>query len=293
MTIASMTGFARAQGRSDDRTWTWEVRSVNSRGLDVRCRYPAGMEAIEIPARERITKRFKRGSIGLNLTMVYTTGQTSVRINYDALDQILTLVPEIQSRLEDYRPPSADGLLALRGVIEMSEEETSEEARNAIETAVLATLDEALDALARTRSEEGARLAPVLADHFDGIIAGCDQAGQLAAAQPAAIYARLREQVAVLADTLPEERLMQEAAVLATKADAREEVDRLRAHCAAGRQLLEDRAPVGRRLDFLCQELNREANTLCSKASDVELTRIGLQLKAGIEQLREQVQNIE
>lgn len=293
MTIASMTGFARAQGRSDDRTWTWEVRSVNSRGLDVRCRYPAGMESIEIPARERVAKRFKRGSIGLNLAMVYTTNQTRVRINHEALDQILALVPEIQGRLVDYRPPSADGLLAMRGIIEISEEELSEEARSATETAVLAALDEALDGLARTRSEEGARLAPVLAAHFDGIIAGCDQAAQVAAGQPAAIYARLKEQVAVLADTLPEDRLMQEAALLATKADAREEVDRLRAHCAAGRQLLEDRAPVGRRLDFLCQELNREANTLCSKAPDVDLTRIGLQLKAGIEQLREQVQNIE
>lgn len=293
MTIVSMTGFARAQGRSDDRTWTWEVRSVNSRGLDVRCRYPAGMESIEIPARERVAKRFKRGSIGLNLTTILTVGQTGVRINHDALDQILGLVPEIHRRLVDYRPSSADGLLALRGVIELSEEELTEEARSATETAVLATLDEALDGLARTRSEEGARLAPVLAAHLDGIISGCDQAVRVAAAQPAAIYARLKEQVAVLADTLPEDRLMQEAALLATKADAREELDRLKAHCAAARQLLEDPAPVGRRLDFLCQEFNREANTLCSKASDVELTRIGLQLKAGIEQLREQVQNIE
>ncbi|MCW5699621.1 MAG: YicC family protein [Rhodospirillales bacterium] len=288
-----MTGFARAQGGSEDRAWTWEVRSVNSRGLDVRCRYPSGRDSIEIAARERVAKRFKRGSVTMNLTMVRSADQSNVRINHALLDQLIELTSDLQRRLVDFRVPSADGLLAIRGVVEVAEEEMSEEARAALDTALLATLEEALDGLERARREEGARLAPVLAGQIDRITDRCNDAAQSSAAQPAAILARLKEQVSVLADTLPEDRLIQEAALLATKADPTEEIDRIRAHCTAARQLLEESAPSGRRLDFLCQELNREANTLCSKAADLELTRVGLDLKAIVEQLREQVQNIE
>ena len=296
MPISSMTGFARAEGHEDDFSWTWEVKSVNGKGLDVRCRLPAGFESLEQPARARIAKRFRRGNINLALTVRWNQVRGSYRVNRAVLDDIVSLLPEIRERFPDAGPPHVEGLLALRGVIEPVEDEPSEDARQAAETALLAGLDQALESLASMRDQEGARLASVLTTHLDGIGRLCAEAEGLAAAQPDAIKERLRIQVAALLDAvpaLPEERLAQEAALLMAKADVREELDRLKAHRDAARDLMGGDGAIGRKLDFLCQEFNREANTLCSKSVDLALTRVGIELKAGVEQLREQVQNIE
>ena len=290
-----MTGFARSQGRLGDRSWTWEIKSVNGRGLDVRCRLPQGLESLEQPLRERLAKRFRRGSIQLTLTMTGNPAQGGYRLNRETLDRILSLVSEIRERLPDARPPSADGLLNLRGVIE-PEEDDDEGARRALESAALAGLEEALEALAQMREKEGARLADVLDRHFDGIGRLFGRAETLAAAQPDIIKERLRANVAALLEAVPElpaDRVAQEAVLLMTKADVCEELDRLKVHLGAAHDLVAADGAVGRKLDFLCQELNRETNTICSKSADLELTRIGLELKAAVEQMREQVQNIE
>ena len=294
--ISSMTGFARQEGHDDACSWVWEVRSVNGRGLDMRCRLPAGFETLEQPARERVTKRFRRGNVQLALTVTSRRAEGVLRVNQDALDRILALVPDIRRRLPDVQAPTADGLLALKGVIETIEPEQSAEEREAREARILADLETALSALAVMRAEEGERLARVLSDQLGTIARLCGEAETLAAAQPAAIFERLKTQIAALIEAvpaLPADRLAQEAALLAAKADMREELDRLKAHDAAARTLIASGEGVGRKLDFLCQEFNREVNTLCSKSTDVELTRIGLDLKAVIEQFREQVQNIE
>jgi len=294
--IASMTGFARAQGQAESCTWTWEARSVNARGLDVRCRLPSGFEALDVPVRERVGKRFRRGNVTVALTMDFRRSQSGVRVNTAALDEILSLVPSMRQRMPDAPPPTVEGILGLRGVIEAAEDDLDEDAREALFAGIMDGLDRTLEALASMRTDEGGRLLAALTERLDRIAALCAEAEGLAAAQPEALRARLVEQLAALADATPpvaEDRLAQEVALLAAKADLREELDRLKAHVGAARALLGEDAAVGRKLDFLCQEFNREANTLCSKSADVALTRVGLDLKATIEQLREQVQNIE
>lgn len=296
MPIASMTGFARAQGQAESCTWTWEARSVNARGLDVRCRLPTGFEDLDGSVRERVGKRFRRGNVTVALSMDFRRGQSGVRVNTAALDEILALVPSIRERMPDAPPPTVEGVLGLRGVIEAAEDDLAEDAREALAAEMMSGLNRALDSLASMRMDEGGRLLAVLTERLDRIAALCAEAESLAATQPEALRARLVEQLAALADATPpvaEDRLAQEVALLAAKADLREELDRLNAHVAAARALLGEDAAVGRKLDFLCQEFNREANTLCSKSADVALTRVGLDLKATIEQLREQVQNIE
>ena len=296
MGLSSMTGFARAEGRAGPWSWVWEAKSVNGKGLDVRCRLPPGFESLEQPLRQRVAGRLGRGNIYLNLTLARSQGQASLRINQAALDQIVALLPELRQRLPTAEPPRLDGLLALRGVMEAADDLDSEEARRDLDQVILGDLDAALDSLRDARSQEGGRLREIVGDQIDGIADLCRRAETLAATQPEAIRERLRSQIAALLEAspaLPEERLAQEAALLASKADIREELDRLGAHVAAARQLMEQDDAVGRRLDFLCQEFNREANTLCSKSWDVALTRLGLELKATVEQVREQVQNIE
>ncbi len=291
-----MTGFARAQGHDHTCSWTWEVKSVNGKGRDVRCRMPAGFEGLEQAAREHVLKRFRRGNIALFLNVTWAQTSGGFRLNQDVLEQIVALVPEVQARAPGAAAPRIDGLLALRGVIEPVDEEPSDETRRALEAALLANLDEALDSVTAMRVDEGGRLADVVNDHLDEIERLHAAAGSLAAAQPEAIRRRLLEQVKGLLEAspaLPEERLAQEAALLMIKADVREELDRLEAHIGAARDFLGEGGTIGRKLDFLCQEFNREANTLCAKSADVELTRVGLALKVVIDQLREQVQNIE
>lgn len=304
MPIASMTGFARAEGADPIRsgaTYMWEVRSVNGKGLDTRWRIPPGFEGLEIAVREAVGKRLKRGNVSVTLTVSSDSEQTSYRVNETLLDQIVEAARHWQVKTGDIagvKPPRLDGLLALRGVVEpVGESELDTEAREKRDAALIAILDVALVKLVEARAAEGARMETILTSHLDTIANLVEQAAATAALRPEAVKARLKEQVAALLEAqtqISEDRLAQELALLAVKSDVREELDRLRAHIAQARELIdEDKGPVGRRLDFLCQEFNREANTLCSKAQDVALTRIGLDLKAVIDQFREQVQNIE
>ena len=296
MTISSMTGFARSEGQTDTSAWTWEVKSVNAKGLDLRFRIPPGFERLEPAIRNRAQERFRRGSVTLSLGVSWNNGNAGFRINREVLEELLAALPEIRKQFPDAGPPSLDGLLGLRGVIEQTAIELSDKDKEAMDAAILASLDAALDALAAMRGEEGGRLESSLVGMLDDIARLADEAETMAAVQPDAIHKRLKAQVQELLDAspaLPGDRLAQEVALLASKADLREELDRLKAHQEAARDLVAGSGAVGRKLDFLCQEFNREANTLCSKSQDVDLTRIGLDLKAAIEQFREQVQNIE
>lgn len=291
-----MTGFARAEGGDGDLRWTWEVKSVNGRNLDMRVRVPTGFEALEPAVRAAVPEKLKRGNIAVGLVLTRGQQPARVRINRELLDQVIALADEVRQRLKT-EAPRPDGLLAVRGVVELAEEEDlSEEKREARIQQMSADFTKALAALAQMRRDEGARLAAIVAQQLNDIERFCTAAAASAAAQPAGLQARLRQQLDMLLGTspaFPEERLAQELALLITKADVREELDRLGVHIAAARKLLKDGGAVGRKFDFLCQEFNREANTLCSKSSDSELTAIGLDLKSSIDQLREQVQNIE
>ncbi|MBT4045830.1 MAG: YicC family protein [Rhodospirillaceae bacterium] len=295
MTVSSMTGFARAAGAIGAYSWAWEVKSVNSRGLDIRCRLQGGLDRLEATARAAAARRFHRGHLAMNLTLNRVGAEATVRINNEVLETVMTVATYLAERI-NAPPPTVDGLLALRGVVETVEAEESEEDRKALEAGVLATLEEVLDLLTRDREAEGQRMGDIVGGQVDTIATLTKAAGGLAALQPAALKARLQQQVADILDGatgLSEERLLQEAALLATKADVREELDRLTAHVSAARELLADDGSIGRRLDFLAQEFNREANTLCSKSQDAGLTKIGVELKTVIDQFREQAQNIE
>ena len=293
MGVASMTGFARAEGAAAGISWTWEMKSVNGKSLDLRLRLAPGFDALEPQVRVMLTQRFRRGNVAASLA-VNRTAAASVRINREALTQLVALIKELGSEIEA-APPRLDGLLALRGVVETVEDEADgmvEDRRRA----VLGSFGTALDRLAAARADEGTRLAVLLRDQIEEMARLVEAAQESAAAQPAAIRQRLQTMLAGLADLAPgmsEERVAQEMALLVGRSDIREEIERLHAHLEQASDLLDEGAAVGRRLDFLCQELNREANTLCSKSADIELTRIGLALKAAVEQFREQVQNIE
>jgi len=288
-----MTGFARAQGDELGISWVWEVKSVNGKSLDLRLRLAPGFDALEPQLRSLLAQRFRRGNFSASLA-VTRTQPAAVRVNRETLAQLVALMNELASEIEA-APPRIDGLLALRGVVETVEDEPDavlDERRHA----VLDSWGRALDALAGARAEEGARLAAVLHSQRAEMAALVEAATGCAAAQPAAIRDRLQTMLANVADLAPgmlEERVAQEMALLITRSDIREELERLRAHLDQAADLLAQDDAVGRRLDFLCQELNREANTLCSKSADIELTRVGLSLKAVVEQFREQVQNIE
>lgn len=293
MTIASMTGFARADGATETVRWHWEIRSVNARGLDVRLRLPPGFERLEPMARARIQERLGRGAVSISFGVRREASQANLRINEAALEAVLQACEALRGRA-GVRGPAADGLLALRGVLELDEPE--EEADSALDAAMMETLDEALHALIEMRAGEGERLRPALAAQVERLSELAEQAAQLPSRAPEEIRRRLADQARLLVDShsgLDPDRLHQEAVLLATRADIQEELDRLRAHVAAAEELLSKGEAVGRRLDFLTQELNREANTICSKSNDIALTRIGLEMKATVDQLREQVQNVE
>ncbi len=295
MPIASMTGFARAAGTHAGRGWTWEVRSVNARGLDVRVRLAPGADALEGPARAAVTEKLKRGSVSVGLQLAAAGQAQRYRINTEMIDTMLGLAKRFKGKVAAGKP-RLDALMAVRGVVEPVEDEDSEAERAARLKAMLQSLTRAIADLAAARAAEGKRLEALLNERFDEIAALTKKAGATAAAQPGAIKARLKARVAELMEAQPalaEERLMQEAALAASRADVREELDRLAAHVAAARELVKLGGAIGRQLDFLAQEFNREANTLCSKSADLELTRIGLDLKTAIEQMREQAQNVE
>jgi uncharacterized protein (TIGR00255 family) len=293
MAIASMTGFARVEGEVAGISWAWELKSVNGRSLDLRLRLPPGYDGLEPVLRGALTGRLRRGSINANLTVNRLTPPT-IRINREMLGRVLTLIGELAGEVEA-APPRLDGLIGLRGIIETVEDEPEDviEARRA---ALIQAWGAALDRLVGARGEEGARLEAVLRGQLVELADLVATASASAAAQPEALRARLEQSLAALGDLvpgMPQDRVAQELALLVSRGDIREELDRLRAHIAQGGELLTKGEGVGRQLDFLCQELNREANTLCSKSTDIELTRIGLSLKVAVEQFREQVQNLE
>lgn len=295
--VTSMTGFARAEGRVEGRpsfAFAWEAKSVNGKNLEVRLRVPPGFDSIEPSARQAANESFARGSINLALNVVTEIGANQLSIDEAVLDQLIALAAKRGDAI-GVAPASLDGLMAMAQG-RPAQEMPDAAALAARDATLLAALKRALAGLATARRQEGAKLAAVIGSHIDTIAALCAEARALAATQPEALKARLMQQIQEIAGAVPAlspERMAQEAVLLAVKTDIREELDRLAAHVGQARELLSKGEPCGRRLDFLSQEFNREANTLCSKSADVALTRIGLALKTTIDQFREQIQNIE
>jgi uncharacterized protein (TIGR00255 family) len=284
-----------ATGVAASYNWAWELKSVNAKGLDLKLRLPQGWDAIEPPVRARANEALSRGSVFANLTVSRAGAAPLVRVNEPVLNAVLGALKGLSGKVEA-APPSLDGILSLKGVIEVSEAEENEDERRAAEAAIVAGFGNALKGLADMRRTEGEALGRILAARLSEIASLAAQAEASPGRKAEAIKARLTAQVAELLEAsqrFDADRLHQEAILLATKIDIREELDRLTAHVAQAKKLIAGGGPIGRKLDFLAQELNREANTLCSKANDLDLTNIGLELKAVVEQFREQVQNLE
>ena len=295
MALSSMTGFARGHGVSGAYGWSWELKSVNAKGLDLRLRLPVGWDAVEGPVRNGAAQVLARGTVYGTLTVERQGIAPVVRVNEPVLAAVLTTIKSLAGRV-DAAAPRLDGILSLKGVIEVIDEDEREEDRRAAEAAVIAGFRATVAELAAMRRHEGEALGQVLTQRVREIAALAARADSEPGRRPEAIKARVAEQVAMLLDTssrFDPDRLHQEAILIATKADIREELDRLAAHASQVERLVTDGGAIGRRLDFIAQELNREANTLCSKSNDVELTNIGLELKSVVEQFREQVQNLE
>jgi len=294
MALESMTGFARADGGADLR-WVWELRSVNGKGLDVRIRVPPGFERLEPAIRERVTARLSRGNVQALLSVDKRTSGQRVTIDEAVLAQVIEAMTRIGDRIA-VQPPTLDGILSVRGVVNIEDADADEETRAALDAGILAGLDLALGELTQSRRREGAAIGALLMARLDEIAGLVRIAEASPARRPETIRTRLAEHIATLLDAAPAldpDRLHQEAVLLATKADIREEIDRLDAHVAAARDLLGKGGAVGRRLDFLAQEFNREVNTLCAKSNDRSVTAVGLEMKAVVDQLREQIQNLE
>jgi uncharacterized protein (TIGR00255 family) len=296
MNLQSMTGFARSAAACDGTAVAWEIKSVNGKSAEVRLRLPPGYERLESGVRQAIQKRFARGNFQANLTISRLAGtQAQPVVNEAFLKDLAGLAKRLQDQF-GVGPATSDGLLALRGVLETPETVETEDARAALDTVVLAALEEALSGLEQARRAEGEALSELLSGHLDVVEALTLRAEADPSREPAAIRTRLADQVRLLLDAgigVDEGRLAMEAALLATKADIREEIDRLKTHVASGRALLAGGGAIGRKLDFLAQEFNRESNTLCSKSNAAAVTSIGLELKAVVDQFREQVQNLE
>jgi uncharacterized protein (TIGR00255 family) len=290
-----MTGFARSHGASGPYVFEWELKSVNAKGFDFRMRLPPGWDDIEPPVRKRAAELLTRGTVYANLTVKRANALSTVRINEDVLNSVLKVAAEVAGKV-DAVAPSIDGLLAIKGVIEVVEPEADEAEDKAARAAVETAFAEALNSLIEMRKREGASLGAVLAQRLGELEGLAKQAEAAPGRKPEAIKARLAEQIAALLDTsdrFDADRLHQEAIMMATKADIREELDRIASHIAQSREILAKGGAVGRRLDFLAQEFNREVNTCCSKSIDLELTNAGLAMKNVVEQFREQVQNLE
>ena len=295
MAIASMTGFAREAGTAGPYQWAWEIKTVNGRGLEVRVRNPSGFEALAEEARGQILKALTRGQGQLNLSVSRAATSTGIRVNREVLQSLLDAIAGLDLPAT-VKPASLDGLLNVRGVVEIEDEAADPGQDAALAGALRAGVAALIEALKAARAGEGQALDRVLRGQLDTIARLVDEAETHPARQPEAIRARLETQIAQILEGkagLDPARLHQEAVLIAARADIREELDRLRAHTQSARELLDQGGPVGRRLDFLAQEFGREANTLCAKANDVSLSRIGLDLKAVVEQFREQVQNVE
>ncbi|MBK8771262.1 MAG: YicC family protein [Rhizobiales bacterium] len=295
MTITSMTGFARDSGSLGDWSWQWELKSVNGKALDVRLRLPPGLEHLDAEVRQRIQKVMKRGNLQVGLNLSNSNTRETVTVNQPLLAELTAIAGRLRAEI-NAPPLQAESLLALRGVLEPVRSEVSEEEAAARDRALMESFERALIALQAARAEEGKRLLAVLKEQLQKVAALAVAARDNPARAPDAIRRRLRDQVARLMETgasFDEQRLHQEAMMVATRSDIQEELDRLFSHVEAAGVLLAAGEPVGRKFDFLAQEFNREANTLCSKAIDKSLTAIGLDLKTVIDQMREQVQNIE
>jgi uncharacterized protein (TIGR00255 family) len=298
LTVTSMTGFARVAGEQGPWQWAWEVKSVNARALDIRFRTPPGHDRVEMAGRDAVSKTFKRGSFNLSLSVQRNDGGQSARpmyINKALLDQLVEEASRYGGKVAD-EPPRIETLMTVRGVVEPIETPEDESQIAARMSLMGKSLEQALAALETARREEGERLKTVLKELLDDLSRLRQSAASAEATRPQKIIERLKAQIAeLLADTkgLTEDRLHQEVALMVAKGDIREELDRLDSHITSARELLETGDAVGRRLDFVCQEMTREANTLCSKSNDIDLTRVGLAIKAKIEQFREQVQNVE
>ena len=295
MALSSMTGFARSHGASGPYTFEWELKSVNAKGFDLRLRLPPGWDEIEAPAKKRAGELLARGTVYANLNVKRANAVAQVRINEDVLAAVVKVAASVAGKI-DAVAPSVDGLLAIKGVIEVVEPEGDEEEDKAARLAAMAAFEQALASLVEMRRREGATLGQVLSARMDEIEKLARRAEAAPGRKPEAIRARLAEQIAALleaSDRFDQDRLTQEALLIATKADIREELDRIASHIAQAREMLGKGGPVGRRLDFLAQEFNREVNTCCSKSNDIELTNTGLEMKNVVEQFREQVQNLE
>jgi uncharacterized protein (TIGR00255 family) len=296
MAIASMTGFARLDGAWQEYRWAWEVKSVNGKGLDVRMRFPQGMESLDIPARALVAEHLTRGSVNCSLQFDRLNPNAGVTVNNQVLDSLVEAAKAAAER-HGLKKPRIEELLELRGVIEVKDTSLTEEQIAERDKVLLAGLGEAVRGIVAMRRSEGARIGAVLHDQVRTIADLVNQARTIPSQQPQAIRERLHKQITDLLNgssaPIDQDRLAQEAAYLAVKADVREELDRLGAHVTAATELLDRGGPAGRKLDFLAQEFGREANTVCSKSADSALSRIGLDLKAVIDQLREQVANIE
>ena len=295
MALSSMTGFARSHGASGPYTFEWELKSVNAKGFDLRMRLPPGWDDLEALAKKRAGEVLSRGTVYANLNVKRTNSASSVRVNEDVLASVVKVASLVAGKI-DAVAPSVDGLLAIKGVIEIVEPESDEAEDEAAKAAAAAAFDEALANLVAMRRREGMALGQVLIQRMDEIEVLAKKAEAAPGRKPEAIRMRLAEQIAMLlesSDRFDADRLHQEALLIAAKADVREELDRIASHIAQVREMIGKGGPVGRRLDFLAQEFNREVNTCCSKSNDIELTNTGLEMKNVVEQFREQVQNLE
>ncbi|MBN9603113.1 MAG: YicC family protein [Afipia felis] len=295
MALSSMTGFSRSHGTSGLYTFEWELKSVNAKGLDLRVRLPQGWDDLENIVRKRAGEALSRGTVYANLSVKRAGSASVARINEDILASVLEVARELALKA-GAMPPTVDGLLAVKGVIDIVEPESDESEIAAAKAAAGAAFETALQGLVEMRAREGVSLGEILSQRVNDIELLAAKAEAAPGRKPEAIKARLAEQIATLldaSDRFDSDRLSQEALLIATKADIREELDRIGSHVAQARELLSKGGPVGRRLDFLSQEFNREVNTTCSKSNDIELTNIGLEMKNIVEQFREQVQNLE
>ena len=295
MALSSMTGFARSHGTSGPYAFEWELKSVNAKGFDLRMRLPQGWDDIETVARKRSADVLSRGTVYANLTMKRTNAASVVRINEEVLESVLKVAGELSGKI-DAVAPSIDGLLSIKGVLEVVEPEADEVEEKAARTAAAEAFERALRSLVDMRKREGATLGQILSQRMNEIESLAAKAEAAPGRRPEAVKRRLAEQIAALLETsdrFDQDRLNQEAILIAAKADIREELDRIASHIAQARELIGKGGSIGRRLDFLAQEFNREVNTCCSKSNDLELTNIGLEMKSVVEQFREQVQNLE
>ncbi len=290
--IRGMTGFGRAQGQAAWGAWSWEARSVNGKSVDLRTNFPPGCEAVDFEARKRVKDRFQRGSFQLQLRIDWTRDAGAVAIDTRELARLARL-SRYWSR-SGVAPARFDGLLNATGVVKGASR-VGTTIDEVVTRELLTGLDQALDMLATARGKEGDGLNTLFGAMLAEVEQLVAQSTTLAAGQPELVRERFRARLAELTKdaSIDADRIAQEVLVMATRADVREELDRLGAHIKTAREILKSGEAAGRKLDFLCQELNREANTLCSKSASLELTNAGLALKSLIDQFREQVQNVE